>query len=309
MEQPVTFPGGRQFAFTVFDDTDHATVENTRPVYDLLAELGLRTTKSVWVYPPRGRFTGGSLLHDDRYCDYIRQLSAAGFEIGLHNIGDGAFSREEILAGFEAFREKLGFYPTIHVNHVSNPDNIYWWDRRFEWPISAVYRRIARDKIGAGGEVPGERFWGDLAKRHIRYIRNLTFNDINTLKCDPRMPYRVEHKSQWSNAWFSSSDGHTVTEFTALLHPSNVDRLVAERGACIVYTHFASGFVTDGAVHPEFARRLRYLASQGGCFVPVGTLLDHLAGKGTQDPGYAYRLGLNIRWALQRLQKRRRFGR
>ena len=42
------FPEGRKFAFTILDDTDDATVENVRPVYDLLTELGFRTTKTVW---------------------------------------------------------------------------------------------------------------------------------------------------------------------------------------------------------------------------------------------------------------------
>ena len=42
-------PDGKRFAFTVFDDTDSATLENVRGVYALLAELGFRTTKSCWV--------------------------------------------------------------------------------------------------------------------------------------------------------------------------------------------------------------------------------------------------------------------
>ena len=40
------------FNFSIFDDADNGTVENTAPVYRLLEELGLRTTKSVW--PLRG---------------------------------------------------------------------------------------------------------------------------------------------------------------------------------------------------------------------------------------------------------------
>jgi hypothetical protein len=40
------FPGGKCFAFTIFDDTDVATVENIRPIYLLLEDLGMRTTKT-----------------------------------------------------------------------------------------------------------------------------------------------------------------------------------------------------------------------------------------------------------------------
>ena len=46
------WPEGRDFAFTVFDDADSQTLENGRPIYELLGGLGLRTTKSVW--PVRG---------------------------------------------------------------------------------------------------------------------------------------------------------------------------------------------------------------------------------------------------------------
>ncbi len=50
------WPSGKKFAFTIIDDTDHGTVSNLKPVYDLLNELGIKTTKTVWVYPPRDSF-------------------------------------------------------------------------------------------------------------------------------------------------------------------------------------------------------------------------------------------------------------
>ena len=55
------FPEGKRFACTVFDDTEYADAANTRALYDFLTELGLRTTKSIWVYPPRGANRGSSL--------------------------------------------------------------------------------------------------------------------------------------------------------------------------------------------------------------------------------------------------------
>ena len=42
------WPEQRKFAFTIVDDTDKATVENVKPVYDFLAESGIRTTKTAW---------------------------------------------------------------------------------------------------------------------------------------------------------------------------------------------------------------------------------------------------------------------
>ncbi len=310
-----SFPGGARFAFSVFDDADNATVANSAPVYELLRRHGILTTKSIWVYPPRGRFDGESLL-DPGYRDWILELQAQGYEIGLHNVGDGEFSRAEILDGLDIFRDALGTYPRAHANHVSNPDCVYWWDRRFDWPFSLLYRltyRLMHGRIRrrAGDDPTSPHFWGDAFKEHIDYVRNLTFNGIDTLASDPRMPYRVRSKEAFSNLWFSSSDGQTVVEMTDLLSKANVDDLEARGGACIVYTHFASGFVdATGNVDPEFERAIAYLASKPGWFVPVSTLLDHLAADGsTADPGYRYRLRRNVRWAIDRVAKRRRYGR
>jgi hypothetical protein len=311
-----SYPTGARFAFSIFDDADNATVANSAPVYAVLAKYGILTTKSVWVYPPRGRFTGESLL-DPNYRDWIMGLKAQGFEIGLHNVGDGAFTRREILEGLEIFRDTVGSYPRAHANHVSNPDCIYWWDRRFELPFNLLYRlsyRLLHGRLRRqGGDDPtSPHFWGDAFKEHVDYVRNLTFNDINTLAVDPRMPYRVRSKEAFSNLWFSSSDGQRVEEMRNLLSEANIDALEAKGGASIVYTHFASGFVDDaGRVDPTFRRQIAYLGSKRGWFVPVSTLLDHLAAAqgSTEDPGYRYRLERNIRWAGDRLHKRWRYGR
>ena len=55
------WPQNKEFAFTIIDDTDFATKKNIKPVYDLLYDLGFLTTKTVWVYPPKDKFTGQSL--------------------------------------------------------------------------------------------------------------------------------------------------------------------------------------------------------------------------------------------------------
>ena len=310
-----SFPEGKRFAFTIFDDADGATVANSAPIYSLLAEHGIRTTKSVWVYPPRGRFDGECLL-DRPYRAWIQELIERGFEIGLHNVGDGVFTRTEILEGLELFRDAVGYYPRAHANHVSNPDCIYWWDRRFEWPFNLAYRlayraRHGRRAHGSGHDPGSPQFWGDAFKEHITYVRNLTFNDIDTLAIDPRMPYEVGSKRAYSNLWFSSSDGQRVEEMRDLLSDANLDALEASGGACIVYTHFASGFVDDqGRVDPVVADQIKRLGSMNGWYVPVSTLLDHLASQGgTGDPGYLYRLGLDVRWGVDRLAKRRRYRR
>ena len=308
----MNWPGGKAFAFSVFDDTDNATVENTKPVYDLLSELGLRTTKSVWVYPPRGDYSGQSLADPD-YLAWIRTLQDQAFEIGLHNVGDGAFTRAEILRGLELYREHLGHYPRIHTNHVSNPDNIYWLEDRFEWPYRQLYRLyLALFQGGPSrslGSDPGSlHFWGDACKRHIEYLRNFTCSDIDTLGFDPDMPYRETRKDAFSNKWFSSSNGHTVEEFCDLLRPESLDRLQRRRGACIVYTHFASGFVdARGRVKPLVRERLEHLATLPGYFVPVSQVLDHLA---SQEPPRGHRRPPStFRWLVDRVRHKIRYRR
>jgi len=303
------FPDGHEFAFTVFDDTDNATVANVEAVYSLLHECGMRTTKSVWVFPPRGRFQGECLLNTE-YLEFTRKLVDQGFEIALHGVGDGYFTRQEILEGLTLFRDLLGSYPRSYANHADNPYNLFWWDRRFEWPVSWLYLLASRRRPPGGADPHQPYFWADYALEHIDYIRNLTFKGINTLDFDPRMPYRIDRTASAANMWFSSSDGHTVEEFTDLISPTHVEYLAASGGACIVYTHFASGFVKDGKVEPQFEERIRHLASLGGWFVPVTELLDHLAkATPTDDPGYRYRLGRNFVWLANRIEKRLRYRR
>ena len=81
------FPGGKRFAFTIIDDTDVATVENLKPIYDLLYECGMRTTKTVWpVRCLEGSKVFGSsqTLEDDDYRAFILDLQRRGFEITWH---------------------------------------------------------------------------------------------------------------------------------------------------------------------------------------------------------------------------------
>jgi hypothetical protein len=308
------FPGGKRFAFTIVDDTDHGNVANLAPVYELLERHGILTTKTVWVYPPRGTFTG-ECLEDAHYLAFIRQLQAAGFEIALHNVGDGYFSRDEIKAGLDRFRELLGHHPRMHINHSKNTDNLYWSWQRFSFPIRPVAHLIARlSSIGRdvwrgtrGSYERSPQFWGDLAKERIKYFRNLTFDEIDTYRIDPRMPYRVSDKDQFSNLWFSSSNGSNLPEMLRLLSPQNLDRLEKSGGVCIVYTHFGVGCVDgQGRVDARFRERIEDLASREGYFVPASDLLEFLSARNgsVDDPGIFYRLRLESKWLAEKLKQK-----
>ena len=188
------WPHNKDFAFTVIDDTDNATVENIRPVYDHLLKNGIKITKTVWVYPPRDHFTGQCLLDND-YLEYLLTLQKQGIELQFHNAGSGHFTRDEIISGLKHFKEKTGSYPTMHINHANNPDNLHWGHQRYSRLLKLAFRLFAGNKRVFYGDDPSSpHFWGDHAKKHIRYIRNRVFNGINTLKHDPRMPYKEKHK-------------------------------------------------------------------------------------------------------------------
>ena len=256
------WPLNKEFAFTIIDDTDNSTVENIGPIYEYLSSRNIKTTKTVWIFPSRDRFTGQS-IQDNEYLNFIFKIEQEGFEIQIHNVGSGDFKRQEIIEGFNIFKETFGRFPTLHCNHSSNPDNIYWGYKRYGSILKFLIGLLnGKTRRFYGDEIESDYFWGDLSKKYIKYIRNRVFNGINTLHYDPQMPY-IEKNKKYTNYWFSASDGHTVEEFNNLTSKKNIDRLKKMNGLCIVYTHFASGFIEqNGEMNRTFMKNIDYLSSQ-----------------------------------------------
>lgn len=282
------FPDGKRFAFTIIDDTDVATVENVKPIYDLLHSVGMRTTKTVWpVRCPEGskNFSSSQTLEDDDYRAFVVELQRRGFEITWHGATMESSERERTFAALDLFHTTLASYPRIHVNHAHNKENIYWGSGRVDHPL---IKRAFEYFAGRPGEyflghVEGSRYWwGDLCQRHITYTRNLTFAEINTAKVNPSMPYRDSARplSKW---WFSASDAEGVSEFNDLLSPRNQDRLESEGGVCIVATHLGKGYVRNGSVHPVARERIAALAGRPGWFPTVSELLDWMRTQNSSD--------------------------
>ncbi|HWH60036.1 MAG TPA: hypothetical protein VN682_20580 [Terriglobales bacterium] len=302
-QRMTAFPDNKRFAFSIFDDTDLSTVENVGPVYKLLDEIGIRTTKSVWplASSSNGRF-GGASLQDPDYLKFVLGLKESGFEIALHNVRNMCSTREQVQAGLEEFRRLLGFYPRVHANHSHNRENIYWGPARFS-RIARLYRAMTMfRRLSFEGHIQESKyFWGDLCRAHFDYVRNFVFREINLNRVNPTMPYH-DPERPFVNAWFSSSDGHDVQAFCELLREVNQDRLEEEQGVCIVYTHFACGFVSMGAVHPRVDFLLRRLARKDGWFTPVSTLLDFLRKRPlVKVISITERSALERRWLSDRL--------
>lgn len=306
MPSPIIWPEGKKFAFTIFDDTDHASLEKLRCVYDMLAQLGFRTTKSVW--PLKGNLVpriGGATCQDPEYFSWVKGLQERGFEVGFHNATYHTSDRGFTEKGLAAFREMFGHDPKTFANHAYCEEIIYFGQWRLSGLARLAYRLATRSKndgISRGHLENDPLFWGDLCRDHVGYARNFVFSDINTLKACPQMPYHDPDRP-YVNMWFASSEGNVASSFVRTISEENQDRLEAEGGACIMYTHLASGFGQGNEVDPDFKRLMTRLSRKDGWFVPVGVLLDYIvAQRGPHVLTNAERRGLEWRWLLHKFR-------
>lgn len=303
----IDWPGGKKFAFTIFDDTDFATIDNVSTVYAQLRDLGFLTTKSVW--PLQGDCTSkdvGSSCEDPDYLDWLLSIRRDGFEIGYHMAKHNTSSREITARALDRFRYLFGSRPITMANHSRCAENMYWGPSRLAGINKHLYNWITlgRYKNKFRGHLQSDPlFWGDLCQQHISYCRNFIFPGINTLAACPQMPYHDPYRP-WVNNWFASSEGPEISSFLKLLHEENQDRLEEEGGACIVYTHLACGFSENGKLNKRFQALMARLAKKNGWFVPVSTLLNYLLvkrGKHILTSGERNRL--ERKWLWHKLRK------
>lgn len=282
MPPTIEWPEGKRFAFTVFDDTDEATLENVGPVYAFLRDLGFRTSKSVWpIAGDQEPILGGSTCEDDDYRRWLVQLKAEGFEIALHNATYHDSPRDDTIRAFDRFKEIFGSDPASLANHTSNAEGIYWGTDRVSGVRAFFYNVLTRfQRVGHfRGHCEGDPlFWGDLCRARVKYVRNFVFSDINTLAACPLMPYHDPIRP-YVNYWFASSEGGTLDSFNRTIGEANQDRLEEEGGACIMYTHLAKDFYCGGQIEPRFRQLMERLAKKQGWFVPVAELLDYIQAK------------------------------
>ena len=277
------WPGGKRFAFTIVDDTDCSTLANVRPVYDLLQDLGFRTTKTVWPLAPwQPTFTGGATLADPDYLKRTLALRDAGFEIASHGATDHSSERADTLRGLNAMREVYGADPRMHITHCSQQEGLYWGAARFSGAVARLYgllRLVGRRSWRSSGHEPDSPYyWGDLCAARLKYVRGFGFDTICTTSADPYMPYHDPARPDVPY-WFSAANARSIPSFLELLSEASQEQLETSGAGCIVYTHFALGFMKGGALEPRFRALMERLAQRPGWFVPASDLLDHLAGR------------------------------
>ncbi len=297
-------PPGKSFAFTVVDDSDHSTVANVGPVYRLLAELGIRTTKTLWTEPARepSQYDGSATASDPGYREFCRSLQADGFELALHGVTMHSSTRPAIERGLAHFAEWFGHSPRMHVNHFTNADNLYWGQARVSTLAGRAIYRVSSRQPGSLGHVEGSPyFWGDISQREIDYVRNFTYRETNLLRL--RVPLVYEDPlTPYARRRFSSTEGGTLEQFLSALDEREQDALAAERGVCVMYTHFGYGFVEHGQVDRRFERLMRRLAGLSGWFVPASELLDAVCGERCPTITPNQRRHLEGRWIAERLR-------
>tara|TARA_Y100000590_G_scaffold360828_1_gene417284 strand:- start:7099 stop:8034 length:936 start_codon:yes stop_codon:yes gene_type:complete len=306
MYSKISWPENKSFAFTIFDDTDRANLEDNKLVYELLYNLGLKTTKSVWVSKgdKSDNNDGGITCDDKDYLNWLLNLKKKGFEIGYHNTTYQSAYRKEIEEGLKKFVSTFGKSPIVMANHSVNKENIYWGPSRLTGSRKMIYNILTlfrNNNFYEGQNESSPYFWGDLCKEYVTYVRNFVFSDINTLKCCPYMPYQDLTKP-YVNYWYASTEGNNVNKFNKCISDKNLDKLESEGGACIMYTHFADGFCKDGKLSEKFKKQIERLSKKNGWFVPVSTLLDFLKKKNkTKIISDNERRNLEWKWLLNKL--------
>lgn len=295
----------------MFDDTDVATLEYIRPIYDHLSRLGLMTTKSVWSldYAGTSDFQGTSTLEDPAFAAYMRELHDRGFEIAFHGATMESSARPDIKRALEVFARETGGPPAMYASHSNNRDNLYWGRDRFSFrALQWIYTRLKSERTDyfQGHTEGSEYFWGDLAQRHFRYVRGFTFAAVDLMTLGIPLTYR-RPDTPWVNRWFISADAENVEEFNALLTSKSQQALEDAGGVCIVSTHFGKGFVERGELHPVTRRVLDELAAREGWFVPVSRILDlYVEQLGCPVLGGLPLLAIEARWLIDSLSRNRR---
>ncbi len=278
------FPPERECAIAITDDTDFFQFTTTGPVYALLDSLGIRVTKTVWAFDPKGGdpASSGLSLENRRYRDWVIREAARGHEIVLHSPSSLDDDRSAILEAHALVSELTGGPLRVESFHSDNREAFYWGSYRVPNPLLSWLYRVANRGDTFLGHVEGSPYyWVDVSRRLVRYVRTYTTNDINTLALNPSMPYE-DPGTPMAPLWFASSNGRYGSQFATLLRLENVERLKSERGVSIVYTHFASGFAARSGFRRSFVRRdirrllVRYAADPAIEFVPAGEVLDRL---------------------------------
>lgn len=304
------FPENKKFAFTILDDTDSANLSNIEPIYRYLHAIGMRTTKTVWPLAYEDHLNSpymhSATLQDKEYSSFMLWLSSQGFEITWHGATMESSDREDVVKGLDFFKSIFGYYPSLHVNHAMNADNLYWGLSRFDSAIVKFFLRLQGDRKNKfyGDHPESIYYWGDHAENHIKYCRSFSFSKLNSLNFNPSFPY-LDSKRSLVDYWFATADADSVIEFEQLVTKETIDKLVAENGICILSTHLAKGYCKKGELRSSVKNILDYIVAKDGWFVPVSELLNWRLEQGRgMAMSVKERCFMEYRWVFEKLKNK-----
>jgi hypothetical protein len=211
-----------------------------RAVYDFLASIGLKVSKTVWAFTPAEpcgipalppSIQRGITLEDRDYLEYCVGLAARGFEICLHGASGGNNVRDRTARALDLLEQRFGL-PGTYVCHAKNAENPYWHEKVApRGPAQGVLKLASRYRCS--GEDPNSPyFWGDVCLARVRHIRLFRTRNVNTLAENPSMPY-YDPEKPWVPSWF----GATKRSFADATAPASLDQLVRENGLCVLYQY------------------------------------------------------------------------
>src|SRR5437667_2470462 len=274
-------PHPHRGGFAIVDHTDGASLEGVRIVYDFLDSLGLRATKTVWVFEPEGpsgipplpaSVLRGVTLETRAYREYCAELVRRGFEIALHGASAGNNRRDRTLAAFERLERELKTGARTYVCHAKNAENPYWQARAVDRsPLRWVMKLVA-SRHRCSGEIPtSPYFWGDVCRERVRYVRLFRTAQLNTLAANPSMPY-FEREKPYVRGWFTMTD-RSLGDAT---RPEALAMLSHENGLCILRQHLARHADPESwSVRPGFEAAMRRLRGAPDLWVDTaGAMLD-----------------------------------
>jgi hypothetical protein len=275
-------PAPHRAGFTITDDTDAATFEAVRAVYDVLDEHGVRVTKTVWAFPPvepcgipalPPSILRGVTLADRDYRAYCERLAAHGFEITLHGATAGNNRRETIE---RAFAELDRSFPraATYICHAKNADNPYWQEKVVaSGPLRWALARYAKGHHCYGEDPTSPYFWGDICHERVRYIRLFRTRNVNVLADNPSMPY-YEREKPYVRGWFSACK----RSFAAVTQEQALAGLERDWGMCVLYQYMHRwGDPATGSASPALVEGARRLAAHPAIWCDTATaLLDRL---------------------------------
>ncbi|MGI8423252.1 MAG: hypothetical protein ACR2NO_03930 [Chloroflexota bacterium] len=269
--------------FCVTDDTDAATLENVRIVYEFLASIGLKTSKTVWVFAPDEpcgipalprSIQRGITLEDRDYLDFCHRLSAKGFEICLHGASAGNNRRERTAQALDFMERQFGL-PGTYVCHAKNAENPYWHERVApRGPAQWLLSLALASRYRCSGEDPkSPYFWGDLCVEKVRHIRLFRTRNVNTLAENPSMPY-FDPEKPLVPAWFAA----TKRSFADCTSPEALEQLEREHGLCVLYQYMHRyADLGDGTVQRSLRAGAERLMGAGSIMVDnTSRIMDRL---------------------------------